>query len=208
MNEQNYLGNSKSRKPLLATMAMAFTTVSQLVEHIDDLSLASPYDAGKGMKMLPIRFQGAPLHLKLSSDNDLSVPWEPSSWGGNTEPRKSITFNIPQPVFEALAELEDWCRQVLEDTHPAIQALWISRVKPAEKYPATLAAKINLAGPRQARFYDQAAQPTEPPTSWRGLAVNAVVHVKGVYIQKQSIGLVLDVTDLRYAAPPERVCPF
>jgi hypothetical protein len=96
----------------------------------------------------------------------------------------------------------------LEDDHPAIQALWTSRIKPAEKYSATLAAKISVAGPRQARFYDKAAQPTEPPTSWRGLSVNAIVHVKGVYIQKQSIGLVLDVTDLRYATPPEPVCPF
>jgi hypothetical protein len=96
----------------------------------------------------------------------------------------------------------------LEDDHPAIQALWTSRIKPAEKYSATLAAKISVAGPRQARFYDQAAQPTDPPTSWRGLSVNAVVHVKGVYIQKQSIGLVINVTDLRYATPPEPMCPF
>ena len=187
---------------------MAYTTVSQLLEGIDHLSLSSPHDAGKGMKIQAIRFRGAPLHLKLSDDNNLSVPFEPSSWGGGSETRKSIVFNIPEPLFEALAELEDWCRQVLEDHHPAIQALWTSSIRPAEHYAASLKAKINVAGPRPARFYDEAAQPTEPPTSWKGLRVNAMVHVRGVYMQKQAIGLMLEVTDLRYGQPPEPVCPF
>ena len=187
---------------------MAFTTVSQLVEGIDDLSLATPYDAGKGMKIQAIRFRGAPLHLKLSDDNNLSVPFEPSSWGGSAEARKSVKFNIPQPVFEGMAELEDWCRQVLEHDHPTVQALWTSCIKPTERYSATLKAKINVAGPRQARFYDQAAQPTEPPTSWKGLSVNVVVHVRGVYFQNQGIGLMLEVTDLRYTKPSEPACPF
>ena len=187
---------------------MAFTTVSQLVEHIDELSLATSYDAGKGMKIRPIRFRGAPLHLKLSDENTLGVPFEPSSWGGGSETRKSIQFNIPQPVFEAMAELEDWCRQVLEDDNPTVQALWTSSIRPAERYSATLRAKINVAGPRQAKFYNEAGQLTEPPASWKGLQINAVVHARGVYISKQGIGLMLEVTDICFAKPSEPVCPF
>jgi hypothetical protein len=205
MDEHTYQGNSKDRE---LSANMAFTTVSQLVEHIDELSLASPYDAGKGMKIQSIRFRGAPLHLKLSDDSNLSVPFEPSSWGGGSETRRSIVFNIPQPLFEAMAEVEDWCRQVLEDAHPTVQALWTSCIKPAERYSASLKAKINIAGPRQAKFYDEAGQQTDPPASWKGLNVNAVVHVRGVYIQKQGIGLMLEVTDLCYAKPSESACPF
>lgn len=189
---------------------MAYTTVSELLEGIDNLSLSPPHDVGKGMMVQAIRLRGAPLHLKLSDDKDnLTVPFEPSSWGGGSETRKSVVFNIPEPMFEAMAELEDWCRQVLEDQHPAVQAMWTSSIKPAERYSASLKAKINLAGPRPVRFYDEAAQPTtDPPTSWKGLQVNVVVHVRGVYIQKQAIGLMLEVTDLRYGQPPKRACPF
>jgi hypothetical protein len=187
---------------------MDFTPVSLLVEHIDDLSLAAPSDAGNGMKTQAIRFRGSPLHLKLSKAENLSVPWEPSSWGGGTEARKTITFNIPQPVVEALAEVEDWCRQALEDTHPAVRAIWRSHIRPAEKHSATLTAKINVAGSYQARFFDDKARLTEPPPFWKGLSVNAIVHVRGVYIQRRSIGLMLEVTDLRYSRPPGPVCPF
>ena len=199
MNEQTFPGNSKDR----AYMAnMAYTTVSQLLEGIDHLSLSSPHDAGRGMKVQPLRFRGAPLHIKLSSDNDLTVPFEPTSWGGGSETRKSIVMNIPEPLFEAMAELEDWCRQVLEDDNPGVQALWTSSLRPAERHSASLKAKINVSGPRQARFYDQAAEPTSPPPSFKGLRINAIVHVRGVYIQKQGIGLMLEVTDLRYGQLP------
>ena len=186
---------------------MAYTTVSQLLEGIDHLSLSSPRDGEKGMKFQSLSFRGAPLRIKLSDDNDLTVPFEPSSWGGS-DTRRSITMNIPEPLFEAIAELEDWCRQVLEDDNPAVQALWTSSVRPAERYSATLRAKINVAGPRQAKFYGETAEPIEPPTSWKGLRVNAVVHVRGVYFQKQGIGLMLEVTDLRYGQPPPPTCPF
>jgi hypothetical protein len=117
-------------------------------------------------------------------------------------------FNIPEPLFEAMAALEDWCRQSLEDAHPTIQAMWTTSIKPGEQYEARLKAKINVSGARQARFYDHAAQPTEPPAVWKGLKANAILGVRGVYIQKQSIGLLLEVTDLRYVHPPEQECPF
>jgi hypothetical protein len=187
---------------------MALTTVPQLLEGIDNLSLSSPYDAGQGMKMRSIRFRGAPLIMKLSNDTTLSVPFEPSAWGAGSGSRKTIAFNIPEQLFEAMAELEDYCRQLLEDDHPAVQAMWSSSIKPAGRYSAMLKAKINTADPRRAAFFDAANKPTEPPTAWKGLQINAVIHVRGVYIQKTTIGLSLEATHIRYAPPPPPPEPF
>jgi hypothetical protein len=189
---------------------MEFTTIPLLVERGDDLSLGPPCDVpAKGMKTQAIRFRGTCLRLKLSKAESLSVPWEPSTWGGGcSETRKTITFNISQPAFEALAELEDWCRQTLKSAHPSVQAIWRSRIRPAEKYSAAFTAKINLTGPHQARFFDEEARPAKPPLSWKGLSVNAIVDVRGIYIQRQSIGLMLEVTDLQYCKPSQPACPF
>ena len=187
---------------------MAYTTVPQLLADVDQISFSPPRDAALGMKIQHIRFRGAPLQLKPSDDANLTIPFEPSVYGGGSDPRKPIVFNIPEPLFEAMAALEDWCRQVLEEAHPTIQAMWTTSIKPGEQYEARLKAKINVSGARQARFYDHAAQPTEPPAVWKGLKANAILGVRGVYIQKHSVGLLLEVTDLRYVHPPEQECPF
>ena len=187
---------------------MAATTGPQLLEGIDNLSLSSPYAAGQGMKMRSIRFCGEPLILKLSNDTTLSVPFEPTAWGAGSGSRKTIAFNAPEPLFEAFAELEDFCRQLLEDEHPTVQALWSSSIKPTGRYPAILKAKINTSEPRQAKFFDAANEPTEPPASWKGLQINAVIHVRGVYIQKNTIGLSLEATHICYGPPPPPPPPF
>ena len=187
---------------------MALTSAPQLLESIVTLSLSSPYDAGQGMKMRSIRFRGAPLIMKLANDTNLQVPFEPSSWGTGTGSRKTIAFNIPEQLFGAMAQLEDYCRQLLEDEHPAVQALWSSSIKPAGRYAATLRAKINTSDPRRAAFVDAANEPTEPPAAWKGLQINAVIHVRGVYIQKNTIGLSLEATHIRYAPPAPPPAPL
>ena len=111
---------------------MAYISISQLLEGVDQVSFSPPRDAALGMKIQHIRFRGAPLQLKLSDDANLTSPFEPSVYGGGSDPRKSIVFNIPEPLFEAMAALEDWCRQALEEQHPTIQAMWTTSIKPGE----------------------------------------------------------------------------
>ena len=113
-----------------------------------------------------------------------------------------------EPLFEAFAELEDFCRQLLEDEHPTVQALWSSSIKPSGRYPAILKAKINTSEPRQAKFFDATNQPTEAPASWKNVQINAVIHVRGVYIQKNTIGLSLETTHILYGPPPPPPPPF
>ena len=69
-------------------------------------------------------------------------------------------------------------------------------LKPADRWGAQLKAKINISGARPARFYDAAKEPCDAPSEWRGLGVNVVLLVRGVYIQKAGIGL--ETTHLPY----------
>ena len=76
-------------------------------------------------------------------------------------------------------------------------------MKPADKYGATLKAKIHVSGDRMAKFYNAANESCEAPTDWKGLRCNAVVCVKGVYIQRQGVGVLIDVTHLQYTETPQ-----
>ena len=69
-----------------------------------------------------------------------------------------------------------------------------------------------MLGPRAAMFYNPAKEPCEAPSEWKGLSVNAVLQIRGCYIQKNSIGLMLETTHLQYddtqKADCEKECPF
>ena len=75
-----------------------------------------------------------------------------------------------------------------------------------------LKAKINLQPCKWgATFYNEAKELCDQPEEWRGLPVSLVLQVRGCYIQRQSIGLLLDVTHLQYKELPEEPpheCPF
>ena len=189
---------------------MAVTSVAQLLAGIDGLSLTAPRDGVAGMTFRGIQLNGQPLRIKLADDlESITLPFAPSVFKGTgDEPRKGIVFSVKPQVVEAMAVLEDACRQLLEDSNPKVQALWCSCIKPGEQYAATLKAKVNVAGQKPATFYNAAGEAVPPPVDWKGLSVNAVIQVRGCYVQRQSIGLMLDVTDLQYGELVQKQCPF
>ena len=67
----------------------------------------------------------------------------------------------------------------------------------------------NVSGPYVASFYDENKRPCQPPQGWKGLQVSVMLQVRGCYVQRNSVGLLLDVTHLRYAEPmaEEVECP-
>ena len=191
---------------------MDWTTPDALLSEIADgnLALSAPKEATKGMIIYDVRLNHAPIRLKLAMGEDITVAFEPSSWNNAETSRMTLTLNAPDVILAAVAELEDWARQVLEDKHPNVQSLWTSAVKPADKYEGKLRTKITLDGPRAARFYDEATQLTTAPDTWRGRSAQVVVHVRGIYAQKQGIGLMLDTTDVKIGPPviKQPRCPF
>ena len=72
-------------------------------------------------------------------------------------------------------------------------------------------SKINVTGDRTAKLYDEANELADRPTSWKRLPCNAVAQLRGCYLQKQSVGMVLDVAHLQYASEHtevDEVSPF
>ena len=183
---------------------MATLSVQELSQCVDKLSLSQPALATKGgMKICNLTQAGKPVTVKLGQDLDdsITIPFAPSVFQGTgEEPRKGIVFNIPQDVFDAFAAVEEFCRKALEESNPKVQALWSSSLRASDKYPATLKAKINVAGNKVAKFYDHANEPTEQPENWKGLPCNAVLQVRGCYIQKQGIGMLLEVSHLQHGS--------
>ena len=184
-------------------------TVQELAQCIDKLSLSTPRIVGKcGMKIGNLTLNGREVSVRLASDlESISIPFEPSVFQGTgAECRKGIVFDVPESVFAAFASVEEFCRQSLD-----AQSLWCSSLRPSERYPATLKAKINVAGDRTAKFYNEANEPADPPTNWRRLPCNAVVQLRGCYVQKQSVGMLFEVYHLQYNSEPtkvEEVSPF
>ena len=75
----------------------------------------------------------------------------------------------------------------------------------------TLRCKINIKGARAAYFWDSDGHLTVPPPEVTNFPINAQVHMRGVYIQKATIGLLADVVSLQYGTEPvevEKKCPF
>ena len=180
-------------------------TVSEIASCTDQFSLSAPTAVKGGtMKICYLKFNGKPLSIKLSDNLEtINIPFAPSVFGGGTglEDRKGIVFNIPDEVFDNFAVLEEWCRTKLVEHFPNIESIWTSSVKPKDKFSSSLKAKINVSGPRVAKFYNADNEIADPPECWRQLPCNAVVVIRGCYCQKGSIGLLVDCTHLQAGTP-------
>ena len=147
----------------------------------------------------PLRLgDGLPAVQLVPGDcRDISTPFPPSVFQGTgEEPRQTLTLNIPEGVFSAFATLEDTVRGLLRASHPDVDALWRSALRPAGNYPAQLRVKVNLSGDRQVQVFDQADQRVNLPTEWRGLVVVPIVSLSA-YAQAKNAGLIVDLVALK-----------
>jgi hypothetical protein len=189
------------------------TLAAALLGRIGELSLSpGTVVGGEAFTVHPIELDRQPLRLQLAEDlGSISVPVEPVGYTQHGA-RKTLTFSVPQPVFEGFVALEEACRQELAGLGPDVQALWHSSVCPARGLDqATLRAKINVSGPRGACYYNGANSPVGQPGAWSGLPVNAVLHARGCYVRRlasgapSAYGLMLEVSHVSYG---EVSCPF
>ena len=108
----------------------------------------------------------------------------------------TMTANVPDAVRESMELIEERIRDLVRPNVPKIDAIWHSSTKPSDKHPSSLRAKVVVSGDRVCPCVDADGNSVALPTEWAGLAVVPVVHVNGVYIQKMTAGLVLEVTSL------------
>ena len=193
---------------------MAPSDISDVCANLDQLALGVALALPKGnIKKSNLTYRNQPLALRLGGedlDSMKTVAFEPSVYqGAGAEASKGIVFRMSSADFEAFQKIEDWCKKSLATQVPNADALWSSSAKLTDKWGAQLRAKINVSGPYVAAFYDEGKQPCRPPQVWKGLQVSVMLQVRGCYVQRNSVGLLLDVTHLRYAEPlaEDSECP-
>jgi len=177
----------------------ATTSPEELKANMHEIRLSNVKSGpNKLLKTAFASFQGKPLYLKLS-DTFLRIPFAPSVYNGTgDEERKSIVIEIDPEIEEVFAQLEDIMRQTLDEQQANIDSIWTSPIRPASgTFSASIKAKINVSGSKQAKFYNEENIAVEPPTDWKNTGAQVVVHIRGAYLQKNAAGMMLDVTHMR-----------
>ena len=183
--------------------------IADVCSNLSQLSLGAPMALSKGnLKKCNLTYDGQALAVRLEGE----VAFEPSVYQGTgEEARKGIVVRLSDGDFTSFQALEEWCKQALQAQTPNVDTLWSASSKLTEKWGAQLKAKINVHGPYCAIFYDDSRQPCKAPQGWKGLHINALLEVRGCYVQRNGTGLLLEVTHLRYGEPPEAAeveCPI
>lgn len=164
--------------------------------HFDNnaITLSEPKDGKLGMKFYNIFSQDGPPCLKVEA----KILFEPSVYNGTgDEPRKNIVLEITEDDAKTLEDLEQTMR-----IRTGISAeKWNSCVKRVDG--TRLKAKINMMGPRQCEFLGPNGEAT-PPESLRNRAATAAILVRGIYMQRQASGLMVDVVALKYGEAEEK----
>ena len=188
------------------------STIQAINDDPQALSVTPPKSIKGGLKIANLNWNKKPICVQLATDlSSVSTPFAPSVFGGGEADRKGILFNISDEIYEALYEFEQHFLKAMKEDVPDMLTLWHTAISPAERYSATLKAKINAGGEQRVSCYNADQQPVEEPPSWRRLPVNAFICIRGCYIQKAQAGFLIDVTHLQYGAPEDsqpESCPF
>ena len=183
-------------------------TLLALPGYLSSLELSPPTQT-RAMRVCNLTHEGHPLSIRLAEDlKSAKIPFEPSCFRGAAGDRKGCLISIPQESADAFVCMEEWIMQQLTAHVPNIQEIWVSSVRPSEKWPPSLRCKINVAGPRMVKYFDCGNERCEAPTDWRQLSVNAVIAIRGVFIQKGCAGMLLDITHLQYVDEAYDDAPF
>jgi hypothetical protein len=150
------------------------------------------------MQVAYTRFAGTTPSIQLHDRANLGIvttPWPPNVYRGTgNEDRVTMTVSIPDNLREHMELVEERIRDLARPSFPKIDSIWHSSSKPGDRYKSTLKAKINIRGDKMAKFVDSDGNPVDPPTQWHNLAVIPVLTVRGVYFQKTSAGLMMEVS--------------
>jgi len=109
-------------------------------------------------------------------------------------------------IFEALERSQFFFGGSIEEEQ--IRSMFKNLVRQREKYPSSLAAKLITGGSQKTRFWSPTSRArVETPEDFQGLDLNAMVHIKGLYITPDSWGLIANITDCQILTNAIQ-CPF
>ena len=164
-----------------------------------------PVQQLKNMQMAQILYQGRPAMIQVVPRGDMSlrIPFAPSVYRGTgEETRVSCTFEAPQSVVEHMEQLEKIIIAKARDV-PHIDALWVSCARHTPHGPQ-LRCKLNTEGPRKIKLVNEALEPLDLPVAeLQQRQAVPILSVRGVYIQRNQVGLMLDMAACIVGPKPE-----
>ena len=108
-----------------------------------------------------------------------------------------MVFKTSDIIYQVFAAIEG-CHGLLRlDNIEKLHELWCPITR-SNEFGQTLRAKINVKGDNAFLFWNTDDEHTGAPDDFRGVHLQAVCSVRGVYVTKASIGLIVDVTSLKY----------
>ena len=172
-----------------------------------------PAQGDGDVKSFPLTCGGMDLTLNLQG---CVSPFDSSSLNGGT--RKTLTLRLPNIWDSPFHQMEE---ALIKEAAIKSQSLFGERLteeqlqeryKPIGKkvgeYPRNLRAKLNTDGFYACRYWDSARKRAEPPEDHTGLAFNAVVKLRALWVSSEAWGLVCDCTDLQLLETAQVECPF
>ena len=148
----------------------------------------------KNVQMCPVHYKNHQALLQLLPRGDMSimVPFAPSVFRGTgDETRLNICFETPASVTECMQRIEAIIIEKCRDLIPKLEALWTSCVKPTLHGPQ-LRCKLNTTGPHKIQMVNDAGMVDIPIADLQRRHVLPIVSIRGVYIQRNQVGLMID----------------
>ena len=178
---------------------MATISVNEL--DTSKITLTPPAAAAKGgMNICKILYDNTqPLTVTLAQDLCLSCPFQPSAYKAvGSEERLGIVIRATDEMHDCFVALEEHCRKLLQaDGIEKVDTLWCSSAR-EDDFGKALRANINITGSRAADFWDPNNEQTKAPEDFKAISFNAMCQVRGVYMMKASMGLLLDIRSVQY----------
>ena len=107
----------------------------------------------------------------------------------------------PASVIEHVQKIEATIIEKSRATIPNIDALWSSCVKPTLHGPQ-LKCKLNTTGAHKVQLVDDKGSEDMPIADLQSRRALPILNVRGVYIQRNQVGLMIDVAACRVGPKP------
>ena len=176
--------------------------------------IADIQTSAKGARSASISENGKPIVLQLTSVSEpLSTPFGISSFGQEETTRKSLELRCTPELEAFLRRLDERAKGYIAEHGDRL-----FKNKPCEyreclqqrgDYPSQVRCKLNLAGTRACRFWDQHKErmSVAPDDVRAPCGLVPIVQVKNLWSMHKEVGITLECTDLMCRIPEQR-CPF
>ena len=180
--------------------------------HLAEVSVSS-----KGQKSCQLTADHKPVTFNLGSS--LKTRFGASTYDKNIEATtKNLDFDVTsdKQIQAALEEIDKWAVQYILDHGGKFMKKIMSREVIKEHYTPLLSSygdrlsvktKINTAGSRACRYWDENQDPRDLPENWLSNVYDVRVSLPQPWIMGSDFGWTLECTDL-LVRPDDAECPF